>query len=88
MVTEAGVLAVEHRVGRALPVSWRRGDSRSVGFGLIPWLVMVVEVMLEVNVADGWLRPGFSLYLDFLPPDAEEDETGGEDDEEAAGGET
>ena len=86
VLTEAGVAAVEHRVGRALSVSWRRRDSSFVGFGLLLWLV-VEEVMVEINVADGWLFPCLALNLDFLPPDAEEDETSGEDDEETAGGE-
>ena len=96
VVTEAGVLAMEHCVGRALSVGWRGRDTGSVGFGLLLSFLVVVEVvveimeevMVEVNVADGWLRLGLALNLDFLPPDAEEDEASCEDDEEEAGGET
>ena len=55
---------------------------------VVVMVVVMVEVMVEVDVADGWLSPGLALYLDFLPPDAEEDESRGEDDEETGGGET
>ena len=54
VVTEARVLAVEHRVGGAGSVRWRWRDGRPVGFGLLLlcWWVLV-ELTVEVNVADG-----------------------------------
>ena len=48
----------------------------------------MLELTVEVNIADGWLSPGLALNLHSLPPEAEEEECRGDDEEEAAGGET